>query len=189
VNAEAGNVTELMINGTAVTTSWQGFYGNVSGTLILGDADGNKFYEWGNMTSPSGEVYASRSNSVTWASVNCSDAAAVSTEETALGQAASDPDSVTNTFTVTNHPSFFVGSTNVSGCYSTQAYNSSGEKGTGFWQVLLGDGVDTVYTTILDESPQTGFNGNPWDFQLLVGENGKPGNETTTPYYFYVELQ
>jgi hypothetical protein len=188
-NAQAGNVTQLQINGTAVTSSWQGFYGNVTGTLILGDASGNKFYEWGNMSSPSGEVYASRSNSVTWASIDCADAAAVSTEETYLGQTAVDPDSVTNTFSSTAHPWFLVGATNATGCYSTKAYNSTGAQGAGFWQVLLSDTTNTVYTTVLDANPELGFNNKPWDFQLLVGENGKVGNEGTTPYYFYVELQ
>jgi hypothetical protein len=186
--AQAGNVTQLSINGTAITTSWQGFYGNVTGTLILGDANGDQFYTWGNMSSPSGEVYASRSNSVTWATINCSTAANITVEETYLGQAAADPDSVTNTYTLTTHPDFFVGSANVSGCYSTKANNATGEQGTGFWQVLLNDETSTVYTTILDNTPETGFNNLPWDFQLLVGENGK-NNEVATPYYFYVELQ
>jgi hypothetical protein len=77
----------------------------------------------------------------------------------------------------------------MTGCYSTKAYNSAGEQGTGFWQVLLNDETNSVYTTILDDSPETGFNSQDWDFQLLVGENGKVGNEAVTPYYFYVELQ
>ncbi|MGV8162891.1 MAG: hypothetical protein ACP5N2_06190 [Candidatus Nanoarchaeia archaeon] len=189
VNAQAGNVTQLSINGSAVTTSWQGFYGNVTGQLILADSAGNNFYDW-NLSSPLGEVYASRSNAVTWSSINCTDAGNVTAEETTLGQSAADPDSVTNTFAATNHPSFLVGSANMTGCYSTKAYNSAGAQGTGFWQVLLSDnGANTVYTTILDASPETGFNNQAWDFQLLVGENGKVGNEGATPYYFYVELQ
>ena len=187
--AQAGNVTQLSIDGTALTTSWQGFYGNVTGTLILGDANGNKFYTWGNLSSPSGEVYASRSNSVTWASIDCASIANITAEQTYLGQTAADPDSVTNTYTLTSHPSFLVGATNLTGCYSTKAYNSSGVQGNGFWQVLLDDKTNSVYTTLLDNNPETGFNNKPWDFQLLVGENGKVGNEAATPYYFYVELQ
>ncbi|MGV8169327.1 MAG: hypothetical protein ACP5N3_04695 [Candidatus Nanoarchaeia archaeon] len=188
VDAQAGNVTELSINGSAITTSWQGFYGNITGKLILADSSGNNFYDW-NLSSPSGEVYASRSNAVTWATINCSNATAVGTEETYLGQSGADPDSVTNTFSLTSHTSFLVGSANMTGCYSTKAYNSAGTQGTGFWQVLLNDGTNTVYTTVLDETPEAGFNNQNWDFQLLVGENGKVGNEGATPYYFYVELQ
>jgi hypothetical protein len=141
------------------------------------------------MSSPSGEVYASRSNAVTWANINCSNATTIATETSALGQSGADPDSVANTFTDTLHPWFLVGSRNMTGCYSTQAYNNVSAKGTGFWQVLLNDNTNTVYTTVLDAAPETGFNNQPWDFQLLVGENGKPGQEAVTPYYFYVELQ
>lgn len=192
INAMAGNVTQIEINGTAITTSWQGFYGNVTGSMILADAQGNNFYNW-NLTSPSGEIYASRSNAVTWATIGClelvNSTVNVTAEETALGQSATDPDSVRNTFAVTTHPSFDIGGVTVDDCQSTQAYNSDGEAGTGFWQVLLTDTANTVYSTILDATPETGFNNLSWDFQLLVGENGKPGNEGVTPYYFYVELQ
>jgi hypothetical protein len=188
VNAQAGNVTQLTITGTAVTTSWQGFYGNITGKIVLADAAGNNFYDW-NLSSPSGEVYASRSNAVTWTSINCSTTANVTVEEAALGQAAADPDSITNTFTATNHPWFLVGDVNATTCKATKAYDSTSAQGTGFWQVLLNDETNTVYTTILDDAPADGFNNQPWDFELLVGENGKPGQEAATPYYFYVELQ
>lgn len=187
-NAQAGNVTELSLNGSGVTTSWQGYYGNITGTIILADASGNNFYDW-NISTPSGEVYASRSNAVDWSTINCSNSTDVSSEETYLGQNATDPDSVSNTFALTSHPSFYVGSTNITGCYSTHAYDSTGGQGTGFWQVLLHDTANTVYSTILDSSVGTGFDSNPWNFELLVGENGKNGDTTVTPYYFYVELQ
>jgi hypothetical protein len=121
IDAMAGNVTQLEINGTAITTSWQGFYGHITGKMILADAQGNNFYDW-NMSSPSGEVYASRSNAVTWATINCSDATQLAAEETALGQNAADSDSVSNTFSVITHPAFSVGSVNVANCFSTQAY-------------------------------------------------------------------
>jgi hypothetical protein len=189
VFAQAGNVTELSINATGVTTSWQGYYGNVTGTLVLADSSGNNFYDW-NVSIPSGEVYASRNDTVTWTAINCTNTTEVSQEETYLGQTATDPDSVTNTYSLTSHPSFLVGTANMTGCYSTHAYDNESGQATGFWQVLLSDTAEhTVYTTILDSSVLTGFNNRPWNFELLVGENGKAGNEGTTPYYFYVELQ
>lgn len=190
INAIAGNVTQLSLNATGVTTSWQGYYGNISGQLVLADSSGNNFYDW-NLSSPAGEVYASRDNSITWSTVNCSNSSQITAEETYLGQSATDPDSVTNTFASTSHPDFYLGSVNVSGCQSTQAYDSTGGPGTGFWQVLLSDSGDdaTIYTTLIDEVIQTGFNNLDWHFQLLVGENGKNGDTSTTPYYFYVELE
>lgn len=185
INAQAGNVTELEINATAVTTSWQGYYGNVTGTLILADSAGNNFYDW-NVSTPSGEVYASRSNAVTWSSIACASNANVSVEETYLGQTTDDPDSVNNTFSGIA-PDFDVGSVSLSGCYGTNAYDDTGAQTTDFHQALLSDGPNIVYSTLLNSS--VGFNSQTWDFQLLVGENGKVGNEAATPYYFYVELQ
>ncbi len=188
VDALAGNVTELSLNATAVTKGWQGFYGNVTGEIILADASGNNFYDW-NLTVPSGQVFASRSDAVTWATINCSNDTQVSQEETYLDQTSTDPDSVSNTFTLTSHPDFMVGSTNITGCYSTKAYDSSGGQGADdFWQILLSDGSDnTVYSTVIEDSAVSGFNNQPWHFELLVGEKGT--DEATTPYYFYVQIE
>ena len=189
VNAQAGNVTELTLNATAITNGWQGFYGNITGKIILADASGNNFYDW-DLAMPSGEVYAARTDSITWSGVNCSNATEVGSENDFLNKSASDPDSVTNTFNVTSHPWFLIGSNNITGCYSTKAYDSSGGQGSGFWQVLLSDGSsNTIYSTIIESSGLTGFNNQNWQFELLVAENGKPGYESTTPYYFFVELE
>jgi hypothetical protein len=189
IDAIAGNVTEITLNATTVTTSWQGFYGNVSGEIILADSSGNNFYDW-NLSTPSGQVYASRSDAVTWESIACITPVLLGAEETYLGQTADDGDSITNTYTLTNHPWFLSGTTNITGCNATKAYDSTGEQGAdSFWQVLLSDGANTVYSTILEDGLTNGFNNAPWHFELLVGENGKSGSEGSTPYYFYVELQ
>ena len=70
--AEAGNVTRLDINAITITTSWQGYYGNVTGNIVLADANNESLYEWGNATSITGEVYATRTTTVTWNTINCS---------------------------------------------------------------------------------------------------------------------
>ena len=187
VDAEAGNLTELSITGTAVTRTWQGFYGNVTGSLILADSSGNNFYDW-NISTPSGQIYASRNDSVVWTGITCLTGARLEDEETFLNRSPTDPDSVTNTFADTNHPAFQVGTESISGCPTTQAYGDGGSQDGEFWQVLLDDtNANTVYTTIIEESVVQGFNDRPWHFQLLVGENGHTG-PGTTPYYFYVEL-
>ncbi len=188
IQAQAGNVSELSISAVAVTRTWQGFYGNITGQLILADSSGNNFYDW-NVTSPSGQVYASRNDSISWTGVTCLSGARIEDEEAYLGRTTTDPDSVTNTFTDTNHPSFLVGTQSISGCPTTQAYGSGGSQSGEFWQVLLDDpNQNTIYTTLIQDIATQGFNERPWHFQLLVGENGHPGNEGTTTYYFYVEL-
>lgn len=189
INAQAGNVTELEINASAITSSWAGYYGNITGTIILADSQGNNFYDW-NMSNPGGEVYAARVNNVDWTTINCTNSSEISAEETYLGQSASDGDSVSTTYASTAHPAFYIGTANTVSCPSTHAYDSTGDQGTGFWQVLLSDGSsNTVYSTIIDGTVQTGFNNRDWHFELLVGENGKTGSEALTPYYFYVELE
>ena len=55
-----------------------------------------------------------------------------------------------------------------------------------FFQILLQEGGgNIVYTTLINAST-TGFNGAPWDFEMLDGEKG--GDAAVTPYYFWVEL-
>ncbi len=186
VDAQAGNVTELSLHGLSVTRHWQGFYGNITGEIVLADSSGNNFYDW-NVSVPTGQVYASRNDAVSWDTILCPDVTDISDEAAALGQSPDDPDSVNNTFTNTDHPAFEVGGQAITGCPTTQAYNASGEQGNAFWQVLLKAGDDMVYTTIIEDTSPAGFDGLPWHFQLLVGEDGT--DENPTPYYFYLELQ
>jgi hypothetical protein len=191
VDAQAGNVTELAITGLSVTKYWQGFYGNITGSIILADSSGNNFYDW-NVSTPTGQVYASRNNSVSWTTVGCALPADITAEETFLGHNDTAPDSVTNTFASSVHPSFLVGTTTIADdtCPSTQAYDSTGGQNSAFYQILLNAGGDLIYTTVIEDTTPSGFNSQPWHFQLLVGEPGfGAAAETTTPYYFYLELQ
>lgn len=189
VDAQAGNVTELAITGLSVTKYWQGFYGNITGSIVLADSTGNNFYDW-NVSVPTGQVYASRNSSVSWTGVACASAADITAEETFLGHNDTAPDSLTNTFTSTTHPDITIGSSTVSGCPATQAYDSTGAQNNAFHQILLNGGGDIVYTTIIENATTAGFNNLPWHFQLLVGEPGFGLDaESTTPYYFYLELQ
>ena len=45
VAAQAGNVTQLTITHIMITKRWQGYYGNVTGTITLDDADNNTMYD------------------------------------------------------------------------------------------------------------------------------------------------
>ncbi|HLD55637.1 MAG TPA: hypothetical protein VJB35_05240, partial [Candidatus Nanoarchaeia archaeon] len=70
VAAIAGNVTEINIVGFSTTQSWQGYFGNVSGTLQLADGSDNVMYNW-SLASPEGEIYASVNNSINWVGTQC----------------------------------------------------------------------------------------------------------------------
>ncbi len=186
---QAGNVTELNITGKSITSSWAGFYGEVSGTIVLEDANGNKFYDW-TAASPQGEVYAARVNTITWSNVRCANASEIAAENTALNMG-SKADNITNTFSSTTHPAFYVGSVSITAnsCKSTNAYVNSASS-TSFYNVLLSDGTgNIIYTSILEQDA-TGFDGKTHDFELLVGEDGHGAAAgTTTTYYFWVELE
>ena len=69
--AHAGNVTSLDISGYSVTQSWQGYYGNVTGTIQLADASDNILYNW-TLSTPEGEIYASTNGTgIDWAYIQC----------------------------------------------------------------------------------------------------------------------
>lgn len=188
LEAQAGNVTQLEINATSITNYWAGYFGNITSNIVLQDADGNNFYNWSN-ANPTGEVFATRNNSLEWSSIKCMQPSEVSNEETYLGHAATVADSITNTFSSTNHPEFSVASTTLTGCPSTNAFSNTGASASLWYNVLLSDAGNTsIYSTLLNATG-TGFDGSLWDFELLVGENGTGGGAlATTTYYFYVEL-
>jgi hypothetical protein len=69
-SAIAGNVTELTVTGFSITQTWQGYFGNVSGTVQLADGSNNVMYNW-SLASPEGEIYASTNNSIFWNYIQC----------------------------------------------------------------------------------------------------------------------
>ena len=70
IQAQAGNVTEVNIHGYSPTQSWQGYFGNITGTIQLADANDNVMYNW-SLASPQGEIYSSTSSSLDWTQIQC----------------------------------------------------------------------------------------------------------------------
>lgn len=207
LDALAGNVTQLTIEGLTVTQSWQGYYGNVTGTITLDDASNNTMYDW-TLASPEGEVYAATST-IDWSSENVkcydynysqvgdSSYVTLTELESSLNLNTDDIDGIDETFLeAQTYESFYVGEYQINNasmaCPTTQTYNGSETKdGSDFQEVILYDNSTDVqvYTAILEETEPTGFNDLPWDFQMLVAEDGHNGDTGTTTYYFYVELE
>jgi hypothetical protein len=69
-----------------------------------------------------------------------------------------------------------------------QLYNGTGASSSSFQEVVLSDGSNLVYTSLL-ANDANGFDNKTHDFEMIVGENGHLGDTTSTPYYFYLELQ
>jgi len=196
IEALAGNVTEININGFSTTQSWQGYFGNVTGTIQLADANDNQMYNW-SLASPEGEIYATTDTSVSWANIACFDLAGNhSALETLFGIESDDVDGINETFSDTGtHDEFYTNNVHFPAgtCASTEIYDSTGQSvDNHFEEVLLTDSsadTEIIFTAILDEEDVAGFDNRFHDFEMLVLEDGHGTDTSTTTYYFYVELE
>lgn len=204
VDAMAGNITEITLVGKSASKNWQGYYGNISGTISLEDLTGNIFYDWSDV-EPQGEIYASYNSSVTWANIRCWNSSGtggtnLTYEEAFFGITSNAVYGIDETFNETTHPEIVVGTYNITTntCNTTYTYVNSARQRERFVEVLLSDGAAMVFTTIIENrdiisqventTDLAGFDNNKHDFQMLVGENGQNGDDQVTPYYFWVEL-
>lgn len=222
MSALAGNVTELNIFGYSITQSWQGYFGNVSGTIMLADSNDYVMYNW-SLASPSGEVYATENNSIVWTNVQCFNFTAAGTYaddtanrggtsafgmnlsqlESMYGIAFDDVDGVNETFSLTGNPEHGTGYVHdlfytnnlqfdAGECLSTHIYDDTGgPENQSFQEVILYD-PDTrsvLWTAILDEEDNLGFDQNYHDFEMIVPEDGHGTDIAERTYYFYVELE
>ena len=196
--AIAGNVSEIGVNTTKITEGWQGYYGNVSGNIVLDDASANSMYTWD--YAGGGEVYATRNSTVNWTAGNiiCAAIAHIQAEETdmnfnlGVGQ---DVDGINETFNETTHPAFNVSSTGflADACgFTVSTYVDDAYGTRSFNETLLYSTSDggLIYTAFIVDGGADGFkSGNEnYDFQMLVAEDGHNSDASTTDYYFYVEM-
>jgi hypothetical protein len=194
--AIAGNVTELDITAFSITQTWQGYFGNVSGTIQLTDADDNVMYNW-SLANPEGEVYATELTTVDWDGITCFDLSAEhATLEAYFNITSNDVDGVNETFSDANtHDLFYTNNVEfVAGeCSATYIYDDTGSgDSTKFQEVLMTDGTSNetiIYAAIIEESSVVGFDNRDHDFQMLVLEDGHGTDTATRDYYFYVELE
>lgn len=197
VEAQAGNLTELFINATRQTSSWQGYFGQITGTVVLQDADNATFYDW-TATTFEGEIYATNQTVNDWANVECvnlsGDADTVfmneTSLETAFGISSTAGDGFSETFdsTYTNTTGFQVGAitiNNADACHLAHTFVNSLAQTVNYEEVLLHDDHTLIFTTLIYDGV-TGYNGSLWDFQMLVAEDGSVSGSTT--YYFYAEI-
>jgi ribosomal protein L21E len=200
--AEAGNMTALTINNSAITTRWQGYYGNITGTITLDDAVNNTLYSWA-IANPQGEVYAvNDSKTVQWTQLICLNMSdpntanvnvTLSALENSLGITnANDKEGVNETFNHTFTGSFQVGSSvtidSTSGCRAVSLNVNNVYDALNFNETILTDNTsnhNVIYTAILEQQ-QAGFSNANLDFQMIVGEDGDTAGATN--YYFYIEL-
>jgi len=192
VTADGGNVTQVNISASSQTQAWQGFFGEVNGSIVLEDTSGDLFFSW-NITNISGEIYASRDSAIVFASITPNNNCSIDNVLTGFGLS----DSVNNTFINNSNRAIQVGTVaiNASTACAVYTYISSAPQSTSFNEMILTDdpnnltnasvgGNTSVYTTVIN-SNTVGFDGVTHDYQLLVPVNRTSGFNT---YAFYAEL-
>lgn len=191
ISTEGGSFTTLVLNGTFQNPRWKAFVGNVTGSLTLDDSINRTIYDW-QFTTITGEVYASRSNSITWSNVGCMDNTVLASEESAINFNTGRVDSINNTFNNTVHAQFMVAGTTItnSTCPAIATYVSDTSQAVteaaDFQQIALDDDSVVVYAALI-ENDQIGYDGSStFDFQMILPDDETAGVDTT--YYFYAEL-
>jgi hypothetical protein len=180
----AAGTKEANFSVTDSTNKWAGFFGNIHGFLVLGDAGSNQFMNW-TISDPSGSyIYTSTSDTVTWPSggsgINWT--SALVANQPAFIQAAA-PDNYLYTFKY-----------NTSAHITTPEYRilnqtmyaktfSSGTESDQLVTYALYDGANAVYGSPV-YNDVTGYTGANVDYQLLVPVD----DQTSTTFYFWIEL-
>jgi len=218
VDAYAGNISELTLYGRTQTKHWQGYYGEITGTIVLDDAQNWTLYDWPD-NEPQGEIYATINvTTPDWQSIECFNYSATYTGtvnhtkywEDFYNMTFDDVDGIDETFNMTSssspaasHPQFDVGEFTIQAgsCPSTYTHVTDNWQAEDFSEVLLQDQFATlVFTTIIENkdvgtnADVTGYNDVTHDFQMLVAEDGTSRvagsrNQDITTYYFYIDLQ
>jgi hypothetical protein len=172
--------------------AWKAYVGNVSGTFVLQNSNNKSIYEWPSIATATGELYISRNGSLNFSSVACANQGNMSSEQTFLGMGASDSDNINNTFNVTLHRGFIVGTNPIANntCPSIATWVNDTVQAPSqtaiFQETILSDGINIIYASLLNDN-QRGFdNASLFDFQAIIPENRS--SSTGTNYYFYLEL-
>lgn len=195
-NISGGFISVFNLTANVQDVRWKAFVGNATGSFTLADATGSTIYNWAS-AAITGRIYATRNSSiVNWGSVSCSSTANLTNESAAmvLNASTAPSDNLTMTFNLTpgNSP-FFVGSVFIGAntCPTLLTYqNSVQQAGTTFFQEvpLFTPPGNVIYETPIQAPPVVGYNGQLYNFQMMVPENGTIGYNSSTAYYLYVEL-
>ena len=188
---QGGNITAINIALSTLTSKWASYYGNVSGTLILGDGS-NNVYSWTWASGTGGEVCVSTNSTFNFAAAhNMSNGTGI---DTAWGFTGTDVDSGNNTY------SAYVGKQGCNLNFSTaNVYNTSNITIQGlsnFKNCVIGANTTAMVagqthllafcTVIQPVSSGLNYKGQPANYEVMVATNNTVG--ATETYYFYAEL-
>ena len=177
VDAEGGNVTYVDVSSDVVTSRWAGFYGNVSGSLLLGDVSSNTFYQWSVSDLTGAVVYAANTSVTDWSGGNIAPLDNANAPSWVNGDST---DNFTTTFGSTE--AFVSSSLNVASTPFVTTFNSSGVAGDLKTYALRSPADDANIWAGLVVDDTNGFNNATVDYQILLPA------QTGTTYSFYLEL-
>lgn len=186
-----GTITTMQLDATQQNQQWKAYIGNMTGTLTLDDSNSQTIFSWDlPASSITGEVYASRTNSISWGDVNCSEQSIIDTEHTALGISSGAVDSINATFNETTHNAIITGGRTIAAntCPATAAFESDtrpSQAAANFQQVLFDDDVSLIYVTPITQDTTSYDGASTVDFQMILADD--PTIAATT-YYFFAEI-
>lgn len=189
-NISGGYIAALNLTANIQNIRWKAFIGWVNGRYTLDDAGGSTIYDW-SLTVTTGRVYATRdSSTIEWNLIGCANRTTnLATENSALLHNTTAADNLPNTFRYGTHDPFWVAGRNIAQdtCPTLNTYIGNLTQDDDFEEMALYDSTSIIYATIL-ENDLAGYDGQTYDFQMLVPENGSQGFSGATAYYLYVEL-
>lgn len=184
VTTEGGNVTQVNITGVTITNKWAGFWGEVSGYIVLADSSGKNFYNW-TISDPTGAVvYAANDTISDWGCTNILPVEGPS-DSFLPSFLIEGTDSYNNTFTSSEDVQIPLSCSarRINVTYTWQG----GIQGSDFpTYALKAVSEGALIWAGKVKADQTSFKGTPTaDYQILAGVNSETG---TTTFYFYLEL-
>jgi len=168
ITGQGGNVTIVNVSAKISTDRWQGFYGNVSGTMALGY---NSYLFYSFLSGGEKVVYAVQNSTFDFYELQPANATDI---DAAWGYDYGNDQAV----------DVFTGLTNITGIVAKSVeLNPTGEN---LNSSILRDGGNTTKTNFafgaLVQLGSTCFDGSACDFELMVPANG------TEVYYLFLEL-
>ena len=191
INISGGYVASINLTANIQDTRWKAFVGKVTGSFTLQDGTGSTIYNWA-LSTITGRVYTTRiASALDWGNVNCSNLTFLNQENANMNHL-NPNDNLNMTFnysTGATHNSFYVGTRNITAnsCPTLNTYVNNASQDTNFEEMALYDGSSAVYATTIDPN-KVGYNGQRYDFQMIVPEDGSPSFTGATAYYLYVEI-
>jgi hypothetical protein len=177
VTTQGGNISQVQLSSTQLTTKWTSFSGNVTGTIRLSDTQaGNVVYLWTYNTAAGGKVCVSTNSSQVFTSPTNTTAAAIDANFSTTGT----PDNASATFNTTcGTLSLSTGA--LTGFLAAQTQGSSNFKTCAATSVSSLVPANYYFCTAIN-SAGLNYLGSSANYEVIA-----PANASIT-YYFYAEL-